>query len=187
MPALAHCAISALRIGRDASEMSVSPRQNFLKPPPVPEMPTVTLNRWRVACWNSSAIASVIGNTVLEPSIRTTLGWAFTHAAAASAIPTASGASRVTGRQRSTEAPGDVVLRLFLRWLDEQIVGAPVLDQLPEVHVGGEVRDARRLLHVVRDDHDSVIGLEIVDQLIDLRGGNRVEGRSRLIERTHLG
>ena len=26
-------------MGREASEMSVSPRQNFLKPPPVPEMP----------------------------------------------------------------------------------------------------------------------------------------------------
>ena len=43
MPALAQSAISALRIGREAFEMSVSPRQNFLKPPPVPEMPTVTL------------------------------------------------------------------------------------------------------------------------------------------------
>ena len=42
MPAAAQVAISAARIGREASEMSVSPRQNFLKPPPVPEMPTVT-------------------------------------------------------------------------------------------------------------------------------------------------
>ena len=49
--------------------MSVSPRQNFLKPPPVPEMPTVTLDLPRSRFWNSSAIASVIGYTVLEPSI----------------------------------------------------------------------------------------------------------------------
>jgi hypothetical protein len=28
-------------IGREASEMSVSPAQNFSKPPPVPEVPTV--------------------------------------------------------------------------------------------------------------------------------------------------
>ncbi len=54
--------------------MSVSPRQNFLKPPPVPEMPTVTLIAPFFAFWNSSATASVIGNTVLEPSILTT--WA---------------------------------------------------------------------------------------------------------------
>ena len=48
--------------------MSVSPRQNFLKPPPVPPMPTVTLMPL-LAFWNSSAMASVIGNTVEEPSI----------------------------------------------------------------------------------------------------------------------
>lgn len=52
--------------------MSVSPRQNFLKPPPVPETPTVTFTpRW--AFWNSSATASVIGYTVDEPSICTIL------------------------------------------------------------------------------------------------------------------
>ena len=43
MPAALQSTISLSRIGREASEMSVSPRQNFLKPPPVPEMPTVTL------------------------------------------------------------------------------------------------------------------------------------------------
>ena len=41
--------------------MSVSPRQNFLKPPPVPEMPTVTLIYCFFAFWNSSATASVTG------------------------------------------------------------------------------------------------------------------------------
>ena len=56
--------------------MSVSPRQNFLKPPPVPEMPTVTLTSPFLAFWNSSATASVIGYTVLEPSILTRAPWA---------------------------------------------------------------------------------------------------------------
>ncbi len=49
--------------------MSVSPRQNFLKPPPVPDMPTVTRTLPRLEIWNSSAKASETGNTVLEPSI----------------------------------------------------------------------------------------------------------------------
>ena len=40
--------------------MSVSPRQNFLKPPPVPEMPTVTLTAPFFVFWNSSATPSVI-------------------------------------------------------------------------------------------------------------------------------
>ena len=50
--------------------MSVSPTQNFLKPPPVPEMPTVTLSAGLTAR-NSSATASVMRYTVLEPSMRT--------------------------------------------------------------------------------------------------------------------
>ena len=41
--------------------MSVSPRQNFLKPPPVPEMPTVTLMTFFFIFWKSSATPSVIG------------------------------------------------------------------------------------------------------------------------------
>jgi hypothetical protein len=49
--------------------MSVSPRQKRLKPPPVPEMPTVTWAPPPPEIWNSSATASVIGYTVLEPSI----------------------------------------------------------------------------------------------------------------------
>src|SRR5215213_10572712 len=56
-------------IGREASEISVSPAQNFSKPPPVPEVPTVTLASGFSAL-NSSAIASVSGPTVLDPSTR---------------------------------------------------------------------------------------------------------------------
>src|SRR6266545_3775774 len=56
-------------ISRDASEMSVSPAQNFSKPPPVPEVPTVTLT-FGFSPLNSSAIASVSGPTVLDPSMR---------------------------------------------------------------------------------------------------------------------
>jgi hypothetical protein len=60
---------SASSIGREASEMSVSPTQNFSKPPPVPEVPTVTWTSG-FSCWKSSAAASLNGATVLEPSIR---------------------------------------------------------------------------------------------------------------------
>src|SRR3970282_986792 len=55
-------------MGRDASEMSVSPPQNFLNPPPVPEIPTV-IRTLGCALANSSATASVMGYSVLEPSI----------------------------------------------------------------------------------------------------------------------
>jgi hypothetical protein len=50
--------------------MSVSPLQNFTKPPPVPLKATGT---WTpaFAAWNSSATSSVIGKTVLDPSMVT--------------------------------------------------------------------------------------------------------------------
>ena len=48
--------------------MSVSPAQNFSKPPPVPEMPTVTCTSG-FSSLNSSAAASANGPTVDEPSI----------------------------------------------------------------------------------------------------------------------
>ncbi len=55
MPALRQASISSAVIGREALAMSVSPRQNFLKPPPVPETPTVTRTLPRLEIWNSSA------------------------------------------------------------------------------------------------------------------------------------
>jgi hypothetical protein len=55
------------RIGREAFERSVSPRQNRSKPPPVPEMPTV-IRTPRFFFWKPSAAAEVYGPSVLEPS-----------------------------------------------------------------------------------------------------------------------
>src|SRR3989441_2422003 len=110
-------------------------------------------------------------------------------------LPICSTRERIESRSRSycfeacslmpmglSKPSGDVILRLLLLRLDEQLVGDAVLDQLAEVHVGGEVRDARRLLHVVRHDQDGDALLEIVDQLLDQGGGDRVERRRRLVE-----
>ena len=55
-------------IEREASEMSVSPAQNFSKPPLVPAAPTVMFTSG-LSWLNSSAAASANGCTVLEPSI----------------------------------------------------------------------------------------------------------------------
>src|SRR5215210_3626154 len=59
---------SSSLIGRDASEMSVSPAQNFSKPPPVPEDPTEILTSG-LSSLNSSAAACANGKTVEEPSM----------------------------------------------------------------------------------------------------------------------
>src|SRR5436190_15616349 len=76
MPASLQAFISSLLIGREAFDTSISPRANFLKPPPVPAMPTVTLTAPCFDFWNSSATASATGKTVLEPSTRTVGAWA---------------------------------------------------------------------------------------------------------------
>src|SRR5687767_5990736 len=63
-----HAFISDSLIGREALLISVSPRENFLNPPPVPDTPTVT----RISPCSflySSATASVIGYTELDPSM----------------------------------------------------------------------------------------------------------------------
>jgi hypothetical protein len=49
--------------------MSVSPLQNFLNPPPVPDMPMTNRADPPMESPQSSTIASVIGKTVLEPSM----------------------------------------------------------------------------------------------------------------------
>ena len=69
IPAAAHSAASSSLIGRDALEMSVSPAQNFLNPPPVPEVPTETLI-FGFSSLNNSPAAAASGATVDEPSTR---------------------------------------------------------------------------------------------------------------------
>ncbi len=64
---LQDCA-SEILIGREAFERSVSPLQKRWKPPPVPEMPTVTFTFDAPAREKSSAAAVVYGPTVEDPS-----------------------------------------------------------------------------------------------------------------------
>src|SRR4051812_4372785 len=59
---------SGSSIGREASEMSVSPAQNFSKPPPVPDSPT-EMSTPEFSPLNCSAAACANGKTVEEPSI----------------------------------------------------------------------------------------------------------------------
>ena len=51
---------------------------------------------------------------------------------------------------------------------------------------GGHVGDARRLLHVVRDDHDRVVALQLVHQVLDPGRRDRVERRCGLVHQDHV-
>ena len=50
----------------------------------------------------------------------------------------------------------------------------------------GHVRDARGLLHVVRDDRDRVLALELVDEILDARRRDRIERRRGLVHEDHV-
>src|SRR6478752_4087703 len=73
------------------------------------------------------------------------------------------------------EPSGDVVFRFLAGGLDEDLFGVAEFDQLAEVHIGSVVGTTRRLLHVVRDDHDRVVVLQLSNQLFDAARRNRVE------------
>ena len=49
------------------------------------------------------------------------------------------------------------------------------------------VRDARGLLHVVRDDDDGVLLRQLPHQVFDLQRGDRVERAARLVHQDHVG
>src|SRR3954470_7757856 len=87
----------------------------------------------------------------------------------------------------SAEPAGDIGLRALVAGGGEYLFGDAELDQLAEIHEGGEVGHACRLLHVVGDDHDRVVLLQLVHQLLDLRGRDRIERRARLVEQDHFG
>ena len=56
-----------------------------------------------------------------------------------------------------------------------------------EAEEGRLVGDARRLLHVVGDDHDREAAFEAVHQVLDRGGRDRVERRGGLVEQQHVG
>src|SRR5829696_8440432 len=77
-------------------------------------------------------------------------------------------------RCASAEPAGDVVLGAPVARRCKILVGVVELDQFAEIHEGGLVGDARRLLHVMGDDSDGVILRQLLDQFLDLGGRNRV-------------
>ena len=85
------------------------------------------------------------------------------------------------------EAAGDVILGLLFDRIGKELPGCTVFNQIAHVHEGGVVGHARRLLHVVGDDHDGELLLELFHQLFDAAGGNGVQRRGGFIQKKHVG
>src|SRR5262249_57751571 len=58
------------------------------------------------------------------------------------------------GARALAEAACDVILRTLLLRIGEDACGLVELDELAEIHEGGEIRGTGRLLHVVGNDGD---------------------------------
>src|SRR5476651_1509165 len=88
---------------------------------------------------------------------------------------------------KSPETSGDVVLRAAVFRICENESRRIKFDHFTKIHERREIGYARRLLHVVRDDHNRIVVFQFVDQLFDLCGGDRIERRARLVQQDNLG
>ena len=86
--------------------MSISPAQNFSKPPPVPDSPTVILTSG-FSCWNCSAAAWASGKTVLEPSTAMVAGHLLAALGAAGAFLAATAGGHCACQQSARGGDGD--------------------------------------------------------------------------------
>src|SRR5271166_1754404 len=87
----------------------------------------------------------------------------------------------------SAEPAGDVVFGMLLSRVGEDALGFVELDQFPEIHERGIIRAACRLLHVVGNDGDTVVGFQLGNQLFDALGRERVERRGGLVKQQDFG
>src|SRR5919202_6674303 len=91
------------------------------------------------------------------------------------------------------ESTGHVVFSLLALWRGEHLIRIVELPELARIaHVldveeAGVVRDARRLLHVVRHDHHRVALLELLHRVLDLLCRDRVQSTRWLIHQDDFG
>src|SRR5438270_2908096 len=87
---------------------------------------------------------------------------------------------------RSTEAAGDIFLRLALGGIGKDFGGGVDFDEAAEIKEGGTIGASAGLLHVVSDDDDGVLLFQLPDQLFDFGGRDRVERGARLVHQNDL-
>lgn len=82
---------------------------------------------------------------------------------------------------------GYICVRFRQARVREEIGGGTVLHQTAEVHEGGVIANAGRLLHVVSDDKDGVVSLEFLNEVFDLTRRDWIESAAGFVEQKHLG
>ncbi len=84
------------------------------------------------------------------------------------------------------KASADVIFSFFLLGMLKDIHRWREFNQSSREKEPGILRDARRLLHIVRHNHNSIVLRKLRDQFLDLQRGNGVEGRAWLIHKQHF-
>src|SRR5690242_416081 len=85
----------------------------------------------------------------------------------------------------SPEPAGDVVFGSLVARIGEQLARHPELHHLTHQEEAGRLRHAGGLLHVVGDDDDGERPPQLENELLDAGGGDRVQGRARLVHQQH--
>src|SRR3977135_3166631 len=87
---------------------------------------------------------------------------------------------------QSAEAAGDVVLGALVGRGGEDFLRLAELDEFAQEHEGRVVGDAGGLLHVMGHDGDRGVLAKLADELFDLGGRDRIEGRTGFIQEDEL-
>src|SRR5439155_9613846 len=86
-----------------------------------------------------------------------------------------------------TKSASDIVFGLSFAWVCENFRRWPEFDQPANIEESRVIGDAPGLLHVMGDRHDGVFSFQLRDQLLDLRGSDGIERRTRFIHQDHFG
>ena len=87
---------------------------------------------------------------------------------------------------KSTKVTGNVTNRSFFLRILENLSGFAVFDHFTKIEEGCLVSDTLCLLHVMGDHDDRIAFLELYSEFFDVRGGDRIEGRSRFIHQENI-
>src|SRR5688572_21013002 len=86
----------------------------------------------------------------------------------------------------SAETTRNIILRALVLGVGEDLIGRAFFDQDAQMEERGALRNACRLLHGVRHDHDREVLLQLLHELLDAGGGDGIERRARLVHQNDL-
>ena len=70
--------------------------------------------------------------------------------------------------------------------MHEYFLSRPEFKQFAEIHETDIIRDPRGLLHVMRDDDDTIFLAQLIEQVLDFEGRDRIQCETRLVEQQNL-